>query len=231
MGTVKQLIEASMREILALSEGEEATADQINDGKTILVDLLHSWSSEGMMVPYKAVEVFSPLDTTRNYNTWKPGGNFNSATPIDVLAVSFILSNQQTPLDRMDWRAYMNLPNLAIQSEPRFFLWNPDATDPTLFLDVAPYGGALKVVSSKPLATDFALTDDLEFPDAYNRALRTNLAIDLCPAYQRTASSELIAVATSSKRIVKRVNARPAPSMRSYVPGMRRVSDLPLRNV
>ena len=59
MGTVKSLITRSLRALIVLSEGEEATAEMINDGLTTLKDLLNSWSIEGMMVPYSVTETFT----------------------------------------------------------------------------------------------------------------------------------------------------------------------------
>lgn len=229
MGTVKQLIEDAMRDIVALAEGEQASADQINDGKRKLVSMLELWSIDGLMVPYLATETFT-LPTNQNFVTWKPGGNFNSSTPIDVVAVSWVFGNLQKKLQRMDWTAYLNLQTVGIVSAPTFFLWDPQATNSTLNFDVTPYGGTLRTVSKKPLDTAFELTDDLEFPIGYDQTLRTNLAIALCPSYQRTASGELVALATSSKRIVERYNVKP-PSMRVSLPGGRRYgSMLPLRS-
>lgn len=230
MTTVKTLIEDSMREIVALTEGEQASADAINDGKRKLVSMLELWSIDGLMVPYKAVESFT-LPTTQNFATWKPGGNLNSTTPSNVLAVAYILATGRKKLERMDWTAYLNLPWVGVTSEPKFYVWNPDPTNPALYFDVTPYAGSIQTVSEKPLDTEFDLTDDLEFPIGYEEALRTNLAIALCPSFQKTASAELARGARISKGILERKNVQP-PSMTVSMPwGQRgRVSTLPLRS-
>lgn len=227
MTTVKTLIEDSMREIVALSEGEQASSDQINDGKRKLVSMLELWSIDGLMVPYKAVESFT-LPTSQNFATWKPGGNFNSVTPIRVLGVAWIFGDGRQKLERMDWTAYINLPSIGDVSAPKFYVWNPDPTNPALHFDVTPYGGTVQTISEKPLDTAFELTDTLEFPIGYEEALRTNLAIALCPSFQKTASAELRALAGRSKGILERQNVRP-PSMTVSLPMGRRGAPLSLR--
>lgn len=217
MRTVKSMIEGALREIVALEEGETASADMIEDGLLIFSELLQSWSDEGLMVPYLVTETLIGDNTKASY-IWGPGGDIPTMAPVDVVAVSFILENGQTPLVRADARLFIGRPWLGIVAMPQYFFYERGLTNYLRF-DVAPYGGGFQIVSQKPLDSTLVLTADLEFPESYSRMIRTNLAIEFCPPYQKTASAELVAVAASSKKIVKRKNSGPIPSMTTDLPG------------
>lgn len=228
MGTIVTLISDSLKEIIALSDGEIATAEAVEDGKRKLQELLQSWAAEGLMVPYLTTETFAG-DSTKSAYLWATGGDFNSATPNVVRNVSFVLATYQKDLVRMDRRGYGQLPVTGTVSEPRFFMYELQSAGGYFYLDCAPYAGSLKITSEKPLDTTFELTDAVEFPAHYTRALRTNLAIDLAPSYDKTVSAELARNARESKNTVRRFNAQPAPTMQHGVPGQRRTY-LPLRS-
>lgn len=228
--TVKQLIEDAMREILALAQGEAADADQINDGKQKLIDMLALWSIEGLMVPYIATETFNLANNTSAY-TWKPGGAFNSVSPADVIAASFVLGNLQTPLTRMDPRQWIGIPTLGNVGAPAFYKFENFATGPVFTVDVAPYGGAVTILSRKPFdtSTQFELTDELTFSPEYIQPLRTNLAIEIAPGFEKMAGPDLRLNARNGKRILERYNNQPVPTMRSNLPGLSGDLGLPLR--
>lgn len=219
--TVVQLLNDSLREIRVLAEGETATADMIEDGKRILVDMLASWSIDGFKVPYYAIETLA-LDTTKAAYTWGTGLDINSVaprSPNDLIAVSWIFGTLQRPLRPMSVTGLLQIPYPTVVSSPTRFYF--DLQDiPVLRLDVVPIGGTLKLASHKPLNNDFELTDELTFPLGYNRMLRTNLAVDLCPGYNKEVGPTLAAVASSSRRAVMKVNAQPIPQMVSDAAGV-----------
>lgn len=217
-------------EILVLTEGEEATADMIVDAKEVFAELVASWSYEGLMIPYISRDVLVG-DTSKASYTWGPGGDINTVAPVDVAAVSFQIENGQIPLSRGDDVLFMQRPWLGIVGQPQYFYFEK-ATTPLLRFDVAPYGGAFLISSWKKLDNTQVLTDTLTFPDQYARMLRTNLAIELCPPYQKSPSDVLVANAVASKRIVKRYNMKPISSMSTDLPGSYIPSaSLPLKTV
>ena len=228
MGTIKTLIEDALREIIVLAEGDQASDDQIEDGKRKLISMLKLWAVDGMMVPYITTETFT-LNTTRSSNTWLPGGQWNSTSPVSVIGMSFQLGQYQNPLERMDRRTFLQLPNTGVVGEPRFFMFETSATGPTVYFDRTPYGGAMKVSSLKPFDTSFALTDETEFPDYYDEVLRTHLSIRMCPSNNKSATAELVAIAKESMKVAKRYNSTPVPNMRTSLPTQHSGSFLPFR--
>lgn len=221
MTTVVQLINDSLREIRVLAEGETASADMIEDAKRVLVDLLASFTVDGFKVPYYAIETLT-LSTTKSAYTWRPGGDINSVAPLspnDLIAVSWIFGTLQRPLRPMSVTGLLHIPYPSIVSSPMMFYYDLQ-TIPVLRLDVVPIGGVLKLASHKPLDTSFGLVDDLEFPPSYNRMLRTNLAVDLCPGYNKEVGPTLAAIANKSRSAVEKVNAQPIPQMVSDAAGV-----------
>jgi hypothetical protein len=230
MGTVKQTIEDAMRELNVLTEGDEADADQIAHGLRQLQGMLAQWSISGLMVPYRARETFSLTNGIAAYN-WATGQvapNFNSPSPSMVLSVSYVLGNYQKPLLQVDDRSLLQMPTTGNPSEPNAFFFNKQ-TIPQLVLDNPAYGGKVVVVSNKALATDYELTDTLEFPDHYQLLLKNNLAVILAPKYGQSVSAELAFNARDSKATIERYNLQAVPSLRVNVPTGRRYSSLLVR--
>lgn len=220
--TVKTLIEAALREIKVLGVGEEADADMIENSKTILVDLIASFSVDGFKIPYLSIETWT-LSSIKSTYTWGPLSDFASVAPNTanaLEAVSWQISTQPIPLRSMSVRELLAMPNISQIGAPSAYMFDNQAV-PIIRLDCYPLGGVLKTAARKPLDLSTAeLTDDLTFPPSYNRFLRTNLAIDLCPGYNKEVGPTLSAVASSSRKAIMRVNAQPIPDMQSDVPGV-----------
>lgn len=227
--TVADLISASLREITVLAEGETASSDMVNDSLLIFSELLQSWSEIDVMIPYEVSETFTLVTTKKSY-VIAPGGDFNTASPIDIISAAFLISGVSLNIQVTDSRGLANVNLRNVTSQPRLIYLDRQTVNPTINFDVFPYGGQLELISRKPLLSIYTLTATTLFPEAYARMLRTNLAIDLAPGYRKSITPELSHIAAESLNIVKRRNAKPIPSMRSDVPtrsGHR--ADLPLR--
>lgn len=225
--TIKKVIESSLREIQALAEGEEASADMIADALELLNDLIASWSDEGFMIPYVTRDTLAG-DNTKSSYTWGSGGDITTTAPVNVVAVSFVLENAQHDLLRGSEQLFKRRPVLGIIGNPTYFYFDRQST-PQLHFDVAPYGGTFYITSEKPLDNTLTLTENFALPDRYKRMVRTNLGIELCPAYEKSPSAALVAIARQSRSIVKKSNAKPVPDMRFDFPSGSGASQLPLR--
>ena len=230
MGTVKACIEDALKSLVVLSEGEEATAAMIEDGKRKLLSMISLWSIEGLMVPYQTTETFVLSPTTAAY-LWGVGQsapNFNSLAPTRIDAASFIVDNVQRPLIEGDARQFAQVPLLGNVSQPSLFFYDRQAI-PVFRLDCLPYGGSVKIVSRKPFSVAYDLTDELTFPPEYDIPLWSSLAILLAPDYEKTPSQTLAYIAKTSKQTVESFNAQPVPTLRHNVPQMRTPASIMVR--
>lgn len=214
--TVKYCIEAAMRRIGALSEGEQMSADMAQDAMIMLAALIAQWSQEGLVIPYLSRTVLLGDNTKASY-TWGPGGDIDGVAPVSVAAVSFQLETNQYPLDQADETLFMGNRILGVVAQPRWFYFERAATA-KLHFDVAPYGGQFRISSYAGMVTALNLTDALEFPPEYVRFIRDNLALDLCPDYDREPSAVLVASADAAKRTILARNNTPVPSQRLDLP-------------
>lgn len=223
MGTVKQTITDALREIVVLTEGDEATADMIESAKRTLQGMIALWSIDGLMVPYLKKETFTLYNTTQTYN-WAAGQSaphFNSVSPVRVLAATFVIENYRKPLVPADARMLAQRPVGGLIAQPILFYFDRQLI-PTLTFDCVPYGGGVEVLSEKPLDATLELTDTWEFPAYYDLLLRYNLAILLAPAYGKQVSQELAFNGSRTLKTVEKYNAQPVPTMRTSVPTQRR---------
>lgn len=230
MGTVKQTITDALRALVVLTEGDEATADQIETGKNYLQDMIAAWSIDGLMVPYQTTETFVLTTGVQSY-AWATGQvapNFNSASPVRVVACTFVIENYRKPLYEGDARLKAQVPLTGNISEPTFFVFNKQLI-PLLQFDVAPYGGGVEVVSEKPLDNTLTLTDDMAFPAHYNLLLRYNLAVLLAPEFGQEVGTTLAFNAKEQRNTVQKYNAQAVPTLRHNVPGHRRFTPITLR--
>lgn len=223
MGTVKTTITDALREIVVLSEGDEATADMIEAAKRTLQGMIALWSIDGLMVPYQKKETFTLYNTTQTYN-WASGQSsphFNSVSPVRIIAATFVIETYRAPLQPADARLLAQRPVSGRIAQPIFYYFDRQ-TIPTLTFDCVPYGGGVEVVSEKPLDASLELTDTWEFPAHYDLLLRNNLAILLAPGYGKSVTPELAFNAKTQLQTVTRYNAQPIPTLRTAVPSQRR---------
>lgn len=227
--TVKSVIEKALREITALSEGEQATAHMIQDGLETLNALLAQWSVEGLMVPYMHRESF-PGSTSKASYTVRPGGDVDIASPVSVAAVSFRIGNLVQPLRPVENTEYMAARWLGDVGQPKWFYYERTQDGGVLHFDTAPYEGGFDMWMELPLLPAQHLTENMALPDYYIRAIVSNLAIDLCPEYGKEPSGALTYKAGTAKSVIESYNSTPPPelSLRD-MPMVGRRSTLPLR--
>jgi hypothetical protein len=64
------------------------------------------------------------------------------------------------------------------------------------------------------ILSEFTLTEDVELPQGYARALKKLLALELCPMFGKTPSPQLILQAKEAKELIKDQNASPVVTLR-----------------
>lgn len=97
-------------------------------------------------------------------------------------------------------------------TRPMAWYYNPTFPGGTLTVWPVPSVStmALAVYVLKQVPKFEALTDTFTLPQGYERMLITNLALELCPSYEKTPHPILVKNARESMAAVKTVNRRPA---------------------
>lgn len=220
------LIVRSLRLIGVLATGEVPSADEANEALETCQDMLDSWQAEGFQI-FSVQRVVkdvnnNPLTLTpgKQVYTVGAGGDLNIPRPARIERVGIItLTNPaqplELPIDNLTLDQWQAIPVKNIQSTIPQKVWN-DNNFPLMNLSYwcvpsVAVQTALYVWQLLATFPDLDVTD-VEFPPAYARALRYNLALELAPEYGGAADPAAVAmvakVAEESKTLIKGFNLR-----------------------
>lgn len=213
MGTVRDLIRASLLDLGAIASSEAMTADEAADGLRALNLLLESWRLESLLI--YAIDILSKVLTGATSYTWGTGGDIDSPRPIHLSRASLRLATSPTldyPLQLLTDEEY---EGIALKSQPSTIATAiyVDRAFPlaNVFLWPVPTAGAtLLLYPWHPLTSFAGLSTTVALPPGYERALQKHLALELSPQYRDcTISPTLANQAIDSKAWLKTANARP----------------------
>lgn len=218
MTTATDLISRSLRLLGVVGQGRRTlTANESNDGLEALNAMLDSFSLERMMVYQILQENFPITAGTADYSIGT-GGDFNTARPIKVDSAFIRDGSTDLPVLIIDRDAYDSVSVKSSTSRPQYLFYDtqyPLAYIRLLYVPDASY--TLFISSWQPLQRFANATEDLALPPGYERMIAYNLAIELSAEFGVDASREVIALASQSKSIIKRINA-PAPILNPSEP-------------
>jgi hypothetical protein len=206
MPTATQVIYRSLRLIGQIRPGQGASASQNNDGLATANDMLDAWSVERLNV-FNVATASYPLTTATPAYLIGPGQTLNAPRPIRIERAGILIANPngsgtiRQPLRILSEREWDAIA-VKISTSPipeKLYCDNayPYATLNLLPIPTFSSGTAPKLeLSTWTALTQFPdLTTDVEFPPAYELAIRYNLALLLAPGYpQNVADSEMARV-------------------------------------
>ncbi len=111
---------------------------------------------------------------------------------------------------------YEALPTKSVEGTPCGIYFEAQRTNAQLYLDCAPIDRTqvIRMAYRSYVEDSTALTDDIDFPSEWYRALAAQLAIDLCPAFRRAVTPEMKLKRDEALQIAQ--NAHPATSNASF---------------
>ena len=183
----------------------------------VLNQMLQSWAIQRLMVFTVQRQVFT-LNSGVQVATLGPGGTFNAARPPRIERAGVINLNNpaqplELPLSYINTQKWAGVPVKNIQSPLPGEVWDDNQFPlrnltfwpvPSVQVQIALYTWA--ALSTYP---DLVVTD-IEFPPAYDRAIRYNLAVELAAEFdQENLNPRVDKIATESKAEIKRMNYQP----------------------
>lgn len=234
MATVRDLIEGALREIGVLAEGETATAAQAWEGIQRLNRFVERLSLERLTIYQTVRTTFTitsgdgtySIGAATGYKSPPQGGDVHVYRPVFINEVRFIDTSTdpdtEYPLTKLTDDAYAAITLKAQTSTfPQAWYYNPTYADGALILWPTPTSSTLQGVLYVPTATtgfgssvptassaDTILSTTVSLPDGYEEMLTTNLAMLLCPSYDRQPHPVLAQAARDSMAAIKRANRR-----------------------
>ena len=210
MATAGDIIKGSLRLIGQLAEGEEPSADTAQDSLASMNQMIESWNTERLAVYATQTQVFNwPRGVASR--TLGPTGDFVGQRPVQVDAATYFKDGENGlsfGIKLVNQDQYNGIALKSVTSSYPQVLWVND-TYPDVTLTVYPVPSKLLqwyIVSVEPLSQPAVLATELTFPPGYLRAFRYNLACELAPEFGVEPSGQVMRIAMTSKRNLKRIN-------------------------
>ena len=213
MATAGDQINAALRLIGVLAEGEQPSAATLSDSIAAFNQMIDSWSTERL-------SVFCTVDNTvtwpsgQSTRTIGPSANFN-VTPCPLRiddATYYVVGGISYPLTIVNESQYNSITLKASTSPLPLILYPeqvPGLTATRISMKLWPVPTQdieIHIISVSQLYQITASSDILYYPPGYLRAIKYNLAIELAPEFGVEPSRTVRAIARDSKRNIKRIN-------------------------
>lgn len=218
--SARQLITRAMREIGVLGARQPPNTDDLAEGLVVLNSWVTDLDTQRATIFTVKREVFSLTAGTASY-TIGPGGTWNTIRPLRIESVGLVLDRTASipteiplglPASDAEWARVVaktittSYPSLAYYDRGfestglgRIYLHpipNQNNSDLVLYLP-------------RPMQEFADLSTLYAFPPGYERAIETNLALELAPMFEKEPSMLLVQKAERAMTTLKRANRTP----------------------
>jgi len=208
--TAGDQINAALRLIGVLAEGETPSADMSNNGLTSLDQMVDSWSTERLSV-YNTIDqvlTWSPNTATQ---TLGPTGTLVGLRPVNIDDSSYFrdpATGISYGIKLINQQQYDGIAVKTVTSTYPQVMW-VNMEYPNIRMTVYPVPTKVlefHIVSVEVLSQPATLATELAFPPGYLRAFKYNLACEIAPEYGVEPPPTVQRIAATSKRNLKRIN-------------------------
>ncbi len=210
MATAGDQINAALRLLGVLAEGEIPSADTSADALSAMNAMIDSWNTERLSIFNTQDQIFTwPADQISQ--TLGPSGDFIGNRPV-MLDDSTYYRDASTGVSYgvklINQEQYNGIAVKTVSSTYPQVLWvNQDYPDIRLTVYPKPTRDLeWHFVSVAELAQPTDLFTTLTVPPGYQRAFKYNLACEIAPEFGVEPSPSVARIAMTSKRNLKRIN-------------------------
>jgi len=208
--TAGDQINAALRLIGQLAEGETPSAETSQDALAALNQMIDSWSIERLTVFSTQDQVFTwPVNVATR--TLGPTGDFVGNRPVLVDDSTYFRDPQSGVsfgLVMVNQQQYNGIALKTANSPYPQVMWT-NMTYPDVEMTIYPVPTRLlefHIVSVDELTQPALLNTTLSFPPGYLRCFKYNLAVEIANEFGVEAPPSVQRIAMASKRNLKRVN-------------------------
>ena len=205
-----ELIKGALRLIGQLAEGEEPSADTMQDSIMAMNQMIQSWDTERLSVFGTQDQVFlwPAYEKTR---TIGPTGDFVGQRPIEIDDATYFKDPQSGlsfGVKLINQQQYDGIAVKTVTSTyPQVIFVNNTFPDVEMFVYPKPIRDLeWHFISVEELTKPATLATNLSFPPGYLRAFRYNLATEMAPEFGVEPTPQVMRIAMTSKRDLKRIN-------------------------
>ena len=210
METAGDIINGSLRLLGVLAEGETPSAETSQDALRAMNQMIDSWNTERLSVFSTQDQVFTWPAGQLN-RTLGPSGDFVGNRPVLLDDATYFKdpgTGVSYGIKFINQQQYDGIAVKTVTSTyPQVIFVNNTYPDIDMFVYPRPTR-ALEwhFISVEELSQPATLATTLHFPPGYLRAFRYNLACELAPEFGTEPSPQVMRIAMSSKRNLKRIN-------------------------
>jgi len=222
--TVKDLIKFAYFEIGVQAVGDSLSADDEQFAFDMLNMMLGTWGNKRNRIFTTVKESFSLVVGQTSY-TIGTGGDFNTTRPTHI-EQAYIRDSEgiDHPVEVLEDRAvYEIIPDKDVNGRPfqLYFERTFTSSQGNILVNRAPQSiESLFLIMWKPFDEFTTKTETVVMPAGYERAIYTQLAIELAPSAGKSVSAELIAKATDALKSIDSTNME-VPEVPSDAPRRR----------
>jgi hypothetical protein len=210
MTTAGEIIKGSLRLIGQLAEAEEPSAATMQDSIAAVNQMIQSWNTERLSVFSTQDQVFT-WPAGQATRTLGPTGNFVGNRPIEIDDSTYFkdpTTNLSFGIKIINQQQYNGIALKSVVSTYPQVMW-VNNTFPDMTLTIYPVPSKTlewHIVSVEELTQITNTATNMFFPPGYLRAFRYNLAMELAPEFGVEPSPQVVRIAMTSKRNLKRMN-------------------------
>lgn len=210
MPTAIRIITSAFNDLGIVPIGETVPSHYLDTGRDELNALLASWSVEGLLIPSFTQDTLTLTASKSSYTVGKttPASDFDTEVPIKLVGAYIRDNGVDSPLGVFNnLNRYNTYPEKSTKGMPTQIFF--DTVGKIYFYPTPDKAYTLYLTSEKYL-TPFANLKETRFPDEYESALSSNLAVKLMPKFGKgkVENSLLIDIANKLKDNLLRNNSK-----------------------
>lgn len=213
--TLLDLITDSISYIGQAGIGQSIAPEQAQQALRKANRMLQTWSIQKLVEYVVTVRTFLLSTGVQDYTVGPTGATFTGTRPVFVesglaLIPGTSMQNPMNMLDKTQWDALPDSGVVCGTNGAPSNLW-PEYTYPNLSFHVSPIPSTpttIKLGTWELLQQFSAITDVVNLPPAYEKAIMYNLAVEIAGDYDAPVSPDLAALAADSLNSIKTNNAQ-----------------------
>jgi hypothetical protein len=210
--TAGDQINRALRLLGVLAEGETSSAAVSQDSLTALQQMIDSWNTERLSVYSTQDQTYLwPVGVGNQTQTLGPTGSFVGARPILIDDATYFRdpgTNVSFGIKLINQQQFDGIAVKTVTSTyPQVMFVNN--TFPDITMTIYPVPTRLlewHFISVEELTQPATLSTVLSFPPGYLRAFVYNLAMEIAPEFGVEPPPQVVRIAMTSKRNLKRIN-------------------------
>ena len=210
MATAGDQINRAFRLLGILAEGESPSAAMSQDALVALNQMLDSWNTERLMI-YNTIDQVFTWPTGQINRTLGPTGDFVGVRPVLLDDATYYRdpgTNVSFGIKFINQQQYDGIAVKTVTSTYPQVMWtNMEYPDISMTIYPKPTRDLeWHFISVQELSQPATLATDLYFPPGYLRAFAYNLAVEIAPEFGLEPPPQVVKIAMTSKRNLKRIN-------------------------